>query len=675
MIKNLTVVGRLITGFAVLAGGILLSTLMSVSGLANIKSNLDVIVNSANPAERAASQLQQAALNLTLHLSEGFNAKSLTELNFASQRIQADIKRFDEQSQVLTQALRSMPEQEKNVKQVDTLSRRISALSERVSGDIRDYQLSLKSLDDIVNKRAALADVREELEFSLPMLIEETFDPSAQKLVYEAKGIIDRGTSLALQISYANNLEDFSQSQRQFSQFADDYGRLAMRLLGFARSDKFFADNLKVITTSVQVVIGLVQETGGIAPTLNSYLQLKSTLNRNVDEVASELKDVVAELSVISSKITIEANKVAAQSSDKVAETYFRLLLVGVLALFLSMIIAALVVFSIRKPIKALNRYINEVSAGTLTASLTLKNNDEFSAIARRINRLVVALRSMVLDIEAESLKVNEIVSQTQDVSEKTQVKIENQRMEIEQAVHAISEMSLSIGEVASIAEQTSQNMQEGEKEASSIERMINSTVASVEKLDIQMQEAVEVISSLDVGVSSIEGILETIQSIAEQTNLLALNAAIEAARAGEQGRGFAVVADEVRTLAGNSAKSTEEIRSKIDQMTKQSRAAVQVIEQSRAASESVSKTSLETGAKFTHFVKSISDLSAANVSIAAAAEEQNATTDQIALLMQSVGSNAQETADQAKQVASSIAGLSLVANELDESVHQFKTS
>ena len=249
MIKNLTVVGRLITGFAVLAGGILLSTLMSVSGLTNIKSNLDVIVNSANPAERAASQLQQAALNLTLHLSEGFNAKSLAELNVASQSIQADIKLFDEQSQVLTQALRSMPQQEKNVKQVDSLSGRISALSERANGDIGDYRLSLKSLDDIVNKRAALADVREELEISLPMLIEETFDPSAQKLVYEAKGIIDRGTSLALQISYANNLEDFSQSQRQFSQFADDYGRLAMRLLGFARSDKFFADNLKVASS------------------------------------------------------------------------------------------------------------------------------------------------------------------------------------------------------------------------------------------------------------------------------------------------------------------------------------------------------------------------------------------------------------------------------------------
>jgi methyl-accepting chemotaxis protein len=216
--------------------------------------------------------------------------------------------------------------------------------------------------------------------------------------------------------------------------------------------------------------------------------------------------------------------------------------------------------------------------------------------------------------------------------------------------------------------------MQASESEAQVINKGMLETVDSISRLNESMQKAVDVIHTLDQGVVSIESILETIQTIAEQTNLLALNAAIEAARAGEQGRGFAVVADEVRTLATRTQASTEEIREKINSIQGQSTSAVETISSSQASTAEVTEIAKVAGDKFTEFMDQFRSLSNANVSIAAAAEEQSATTEEMSRLMKDIGQVTEETTKISQDVAEGVRSLNIVANDLDHAVHRFKT-
>ena len=329
---------------------------------------------------------------------------------------------------------------------------------------------------------------------------------------------------------------------------------------------------------------------------------------------------------------------------------------------------------SIKKPLNQLRSFIQKVGHGDLTSTIGVYGNDEIGDISRAMDQLVSELREVVLDIAEQSALVNKVSMHTSQLSEQTQTKSKRQQEDIDQSVQSIGEMSESIKEVARTAEHTSQEMQAGEVEAQTINDGIFATVKSIANLNEKMTTAVDVIHTLDQSVVSIESILETIQTIAEQTNLLALNAAIEAARAGEQGRGFAVVADEVRTLATRTQASTEEIRNKINSIQDQSKQAVETITESRQSTEAVSGTAQSAGDKFTHFMAQIRDLSTANVSIAAAAEEQSATTEDMSRLMKTIGELTVETTSITQDVAEGVRSLNSVAADLDKAVHRFKT-
>ncbi|WP_371911821.1 methyl-accepting chemotaxis protein [Pseudomonas sp. ok272] len=258
-------------------------------------------------------------------------------------------------------------------------------------------------------------------------------------------------------------------------------------------------------------------------------------------------------------------------------------------------------------------------------------------------------------------------------ITDELKRELANQRSEIEQVATAMNEMTATVQEVARHASQAAHSADSTDQQAVQGQQVVGRAVNAIDAVAIDIEHAVQVIARLQDDSKSISGVLEVIRGVAEQTNLLALNAAIEAARAGEQGRGFAVVADEVRTLASRTQQSTGEIQAVIEQLQSAAREAAAVMQQSQArARDSVEQAQLASGAleQITLSVTRINDM---NAQIASAAEEQSSVSDEINQNVVNINDVADRVTDSAGQTAQASSQLARLAVDLQALVGQFR--
>jgi methyl-accepting chemotaxis protein len=671
---RLTVAVRLLLGFSAVGIGVIAITVMSLFAMRDIQKSMNFIVVDVTPAELSLGLLQTESMNLSRLVSLYFNERDFDSLGVIKSDYENSKSRYSELSQELSAATNEFPQLEESAELLNTMFAEVTVLLETIDKSMQAYEASLKSLQVIEVKRAELIELNLELELVLKFFVSDSFDPSAKELAYETKSLVERGGSLALQMTFASSISDFQSSQDLFREFTEDYGSLGFRMLGFAKNDDIFKENMQEVAEMTSQLVEIVSVSDGIGPIQNQYLQLRASLQSRLTEIQTSLTNNVNTLSDVTADYAELAHEASDQAASSQSNAQTLLIVVGSIVILMSVVIGVVVVRSIKNPLNRLRSFIQNVGKGDLTSTIGHYSNDEMGDISKAMDQLVSELKVVVLEIAEQTQLVNEVSLKTGKLADETQIKSTQQMSDVDQSVHSIGEMSESIKEVARTAENTSQEMQASESNAQTINDGISSTVNAISELNTKMQKAVDVIHTLDQGVVSIESILETIQTIAEQTNLLALNAAIEAARAGEQGRGFAVVADEVRTLATRTQTSTEEIREKINAIQSQSTIAVESISTSQKSTEAVSATAQEAGEKFTAFMAQIRDLSTANVSIAAAAEQQSATTEEMSRLMKTIGELTSETTGITQEVAEGVKSLNSVAHDLDDAVHRFNT-
>ncbi|QEY65334.1 HAMP domain-containing protein [Metapseudomonas lalkuanensis] len=343
------------------------------------------------------------------------------------------------------------------------------------------------------------------------------------------------------------------------------------------------------------------------------------------------------------------------------------------LALLIGIGAALVITRQIVRPLQRTLGAAERIAAGDLSEDLHADRNDELGQLQGSMQRMTLNLRQLIGQIRDGVIQIASAAEQLSAVTGQTSAGVNNQKVETDQVATAMNEMAATVQEVARNAEQASEAASAADRQAKEGETAVNDAVAQMDRLAAEVGRSNDAVDRLKQESEKIGSVLDVIKSVAEQTNLLALNAAIEAARAGEAGRGFAVVADEVRGLAQRTQQSTKEIEELIDGLQNGTQRAASLMDTSRSLTDSTVELTRRAGRRLSAIAQAVSTIQAMNQQIAAAAEQQGAVADEINRSVVNVRDISEQTASASEETAASSSELARLGNELQATVSRFR--
>lgn len=343
------------------------------------------------------------------------------------------------------------------------------------------------------------------------------------------------------------------------------------------------------------------------------------------------------------------------------------------LALLVGLIAAWVITRLIVAPLRSVIRVAQQIAAGDLSATVEVTRRDEIGQLMQAMQQMGAGLSTIVSGLQAGIEQLASSAQSLSAVTEQTNLEVSSQKEETEQVATAMNQMTATVHDVARNAEEAAQAAQTADGKVESGQQVVRQSMARIEQLADSATSASSSIESLSAEIQNIGTVLSVIKSVAEQTNLLALNAAIEAARAGEQGRGFAVVADEVRALAKRTQQSTEEIERLVSALRSAAQSSVQQIQNSGELVKLAVSDALQTESALGSIAAAVSLIQQMNQQIAAAAEEQSSVAEEINRSVTSIRASADQSSLAMQGNAASSIELAQLGVELKGMVGHFR--
>lgn len=387
----------------------------------------------------------------------------------------------------------------------------------------------------------------------------------------------------------------------------------------------------------------------------------------NIDPLSLELEKLI--------KLQLdEGEKLSASTHSEYEAMKTSFMVISALVVLGVLVAGLMISQSIINPLRQLGSIIGQVQRNSdLTLRVPVQGDDEVAVTARAFNSMLENLQGLIRHLADAALQLAAASEEMSSISDQVSQTASGQGQQTAMVATAVHEMSVAVQEVARNAQDTAQTASAASEEARQGSTLVSANLAAIERLSQSVSGAGQVIDQLHAQSDEIGKVLSVIQSIAEQTNLLALNAAIEAARAGEAGRGFAVVADEVRSLASNTQRATESIRGMIDSLQSGARQAVSAMRESSDQVGTSVSHARESGEVLNHIAGAIEGIADGNAQISTATEEQTAVANEISQNINSLNDSISEVVSGAEQSAIASRDLAKLATSLQQQVVSFK--
>jgi len=539
----------------------------------------------------------------------------------------------------------------------------------KISDEIDLYKTGFDKIVSLVNKRnkiveSVLDDNGIDMRKALTQLIQiskqqANFDSLVQASQLQESLLLGR---LYVSKYLINNTQaEFERSIEEF----DVVNKRVKELSLFTNSPQETALVNDFINRTANYVDGIDQ----IHKTIDERnMIIKGTLDKIGPKVAAEIEEIK-----LSSQQRQDQIGPSIQSSNRNAINTIIVfsIIVIVLGIVLSIFISRLIKNPIGGEPLEIAKIVKAISEGDLRHQF--ENTGKETGIYLAMKEMTLKLNQMLSQIRESTTQVSETSLNLTSITAQSKTGAEQQSVQLTQTATAMDQMSATVNEITQSAQMAADAASTADDEVLNGSQIVSQTHAAMGELVETMMNVSQTIANLEAETESVGSILDVIRGIADQTNLLALNAAIEAARAGEQGRGFAVVADEVRSLASRTQQSTEEIQVMISNLQNEAKKSVESMKSSMTSVEQTAEKTEQTGEALEQISQSVGTIKDMNVQIASASEEQNVVSQQISQSVQHVNEKAHETMTGAEQAASIANSLSQTANELDQIVKQFK--